>query len=97
MRAKRVDKNHAEIVKLFRDCGCSVCDLSAVGGGVPDILIGMPGDNILIEIKDGSKPPSKQRLNNKQKQWHMEWPGPCFVVHNVDEALSIMRAYGRVR
>ena len=52
-RAARVDDNHAKIVASLRLVGCTVLDLSAVGQGCPDIMVGLAGVNYLIEIKDG--------------------------------------------
>lgn len=37
--ASRVDKNHAEIRQLFRDCGCKVKDVSNLGGKVGDLIV----------------------------------------------------------
>ena len=54
-RAAKVDDNHREIVRALRDCGATVQDLSPVGAGCPDILVGWQGRNHLIEIKDGAK------------------------------------------
>ena len=94
-RAARVDDNHAEIVAALRRVGCSVCDLSAVGGGVPDLLVGIGNRNILIEVKspdayrvDGVtllRPNSKTVL--AQAAWRADWRGPVKVVQSVDEAL----------
>jgi len=71
-KAKRVDANQKEIVKALRDRGASVLHLHQVGGGCPDILVGYAGYNFLIEIKDGTKPPSKQKLNVTQQEWHLD-------------------------
>jgi hypothetical protein len=56
-RAAKVDANHADIVKALRAAGCGVLDLSKVGNGCPDLLV-HAGVTVLMEIKDGSKPPS---------------------------------------
>jgi hypothetical protein len=55
-RAARTDSNQTEIVATLRSLGCSVQMLHAVGAGCPDLLIGIDGQNLLLEIKDGSKP-----------------------------------------
>ena len=60
MRAGRVDANQPEIVRTFRDLGCSVAITSNVRDGFPDIVMGIHGINVLVEIKDGSKVPSKR-------------------------------------
>ena len=53
--AKRVDVNQKEIVKTLRDFGASVVDLSKVGHGVPDLLVGYAGLTILVEVKSSEK------------------------------------------
>lgn len=89
MRAARVDANHADVVAALRAVGASVQSLAVCGGGVPDLLVGLRGRTYLIEVKDGSKPPSARRLTPDEEAWHREWRGaPVAVVKNVDEALA---------
>lgn len=89
-RASRTDANQAEIVKALREFGCTVLDLSSVGGGCPDILVGYQGRNLLLEVKDGNKPPSASRLNAKQRRWHDAWQGQAGVVRCVGAALDAL-------
>lgn len=51
-RAGHTDGNQAAIVAALRSVGCSVVDLSATGGGVPDLLVGRVGVTFLLEVKD---------------------------------------------
>lgn len=92
MKAARVDANQPEIVAALRKVGCSVALLHQVGKGIPDILAGFRGNNVLIEIKDGSKPPSAQKLTKDQIQWHSEWRGQVAIANSVDAALAIIGA-----
>lgn len=62
--------------------------LHAVGEGCPDILVGWRGVNLLMEIKDGTKPPSKRRLTPDQKRWRLEWNGQHDIVYCPDDALE---------
>ena len=87
-RAARTDANQAAIVDALRVVGCTVQPLHAVGQGVPDLLVGYHGKNLLIEVKDGNKPPSKQRKTSEQVIWHDAWRGQVAVVCNVQEALE---------
>ena len=90
-RAARVDANHAEIVGALRSAGCWVLDLSAVGQGCPDLLVHgptHPWDLVLIEIKDGAKPPSERKLTPAQVKFHAGCNAPLRVVTSVDEALA---------
>lgn len=89
----RQDANHNLIVGVFRSCGCMVQDLSAVGGGVPDLLIGQRSRKrlFLVEVKDGDKAPSDRRLTDAQTAWHADWAGlPVYVIKDDREALALL-------
>jgi len=68
--AKRVDANHAAITLALRQAGWRVTDLSHVGHGCPDLVAEKPQRVVWIEVKDGSKPPSKRVLTDKEALWH---------------------------
>lgn len=89
-RAARVDDNQAEIVKTLRYVGCSVTSLASIGRGCPDIVVGYNGVNYLMEIKDGSKPPSKRKLTPDEQTWHEEWRGQVAVVESVQDAFRVI-------
>jgi len=87
-RAARTDRNHAEIVKGLRRSGCTVLDLSSVGCGCPDILVGRAGHNWLFEIKDGAKPPSARKLTAPEQSFFESWRGNVQVVNSLQEAID---------
>lgn len=87
-RAAKVDENQSAIVEALRLVGCTVQPLHAVGKGCPDLLAGRNGINVLLEIKDGSKPPSARKLTRDQVLWHDAWRGQVAVVTSVKEALE---------
>ncbi len=87
-RAARVDANHAAIVCALRRAGCSVQSLAALGSGVPDLLVGVAGQNRLFEIKDGDKSPSRRALTEDEIAWHTAWRGNVMTVESVDQALA---------
>lgn len=89
-RAAKIDANQPDIVASLRKAGVSVQPLHTVGGGVPDLLCGFRGNNALLEVKDGSKPPSARKLTGDQEQWHAAWNGQVAVVKDVDEALAAL-------
>ena len=90
-RAAKVDANHAEVVAALRQIGCRVQDLSGVGGGCPDLLVGWRGRLVLIEVKDGRKPPSARALTRDQVEWHQRWQGlPVRVATGPLEAVAVM-------
>ena len=89
--AARTDRNHKEIVRVLRQLGASVCDLSGVGHGCPDILVGFRGKTHLMEIKDGLKSPCRRRLTPDEQEWHESWRGrPVAVVESVPDALEVI-------
>lgn len=90
----RADANQDEIVKALRAIGCSVLPTHQLGNGAPDLAVGIRGVNLMMEIKDGSKPPSEQRLTDDEMTFLNEWRGHYSVVHNVAEALEEVRRHG---
>jgi hypothetical protein len=46
------------------------------------------GEHLLMEIKDGAKPPSARKLTPKQRAFHEWWPGEIHIVETVDQALA---------
>lgn len=91
-RAAKVDDNQAAIVKALRDAGAIVEPLHAVGKGCPDLLVGYQRFNWLIEVKDGSKPPSARGLTDRQILWHSVWRGQVAIAESELDALRIIGA-----
>ena len=91
MTYKKIDDNHKEIVNALISVGASVQSLAATGKGVPDLLVGFKGENFLLEVKDGRKPPYQRKLTNAQQSWHGKWCGSVSIVNNSDEAIEIIR------
>lgn len=87
-RAARVDANQEAIVEALRKIGCRVHTMQAMGGGFPDLLVSFRGMLSLIEVKDGSKPPSQRKLTPAQEKWHAEWGDDVRVVKSVQEAIE---------
>jgi hypothetical protein len=85
-----VDGNHTEVVDELLAMGCLVQSLAGMGGGVPDLLVCTPkGNLLLLEVKDGSKPPSKRRRTLDQVDWHRRWGrAPVHVVLSGEDACS---------
>ena len=101
-RVRKVDLNQPAIVKQFRALGCTVCILSSVGNGVPDILIskriGSPLRDkdvlwsALIEIKDGTKPASGRKLTPLEDAFHKSWQGEIYVISSEQEAIDLINS-----
>ena len=74
-KKKKVDLDQKMIIARLKEQGFSVLDLSAVGRGCPDLLIGKDGENFLIEIKS-----EKGTLTPAQVEFHKNWQGHCGIV-----------------
>ena len=85
-RARRTDANQQEIVRALRKWGASVAVTSAIGGGFPDLVVGVNGLNILLEVKR-PHPPSAGALTDHECQWHAMWKGQVAVVRSPAAAI----------
>lgn len=86
---RKVDVNQPEIVKTLRDCGCHVALTHEVGRGFPDIVVSWNGFTVLVEIKDGAKPPSARKLTIAEDFFRTEFQGWYEVVESVDDAIKL--------
>lgn len=86
----RKDSNHVEVVKAFRDLGASVLDTAQLGNGAGDIIVGLHNHNVLVEIKDGSKPPSARKLTTDEVKFHDKWNGWIEIVCSLDDVVSLV-------
>ena len=85
--AKRVDVNQKEIVKTLRDYGASVVDLSKVGHGVPDLLVGYAGLTILVEVKSSEK----ATFTDAQLEFMKRWYGGALIrINDVESAIRLV-------
>jgi len=89
--ANRIDANQNAIVEALRECGATVRIISQ-GGGIPDLLVGYNKYTILMELKDGSKPPSARKLTEDEQKFFDEWTGGMLaIVNSIEEALDILK------
>lgn len=84
--ANRRDANEPDIIKALEAIGCTVEAMDKV-----DLVVGYRGQNYLLEVKDGSKPPSKRELTPAQLRLRNSWKGQYSVVTSVDEALAVLK------
>lgn len=87
----RKDDNHNLIAQTFVQCGLSVADTSALGDGFADMVVGLARINVLVEVKDGAKPPSARKLTKDEQDFHANWRGWIVVVKSVDDALALVQ------
>lgn len=91
-RRAKVDANQAAITKQLRARGFSVEPrLSAVGKGVPDLLVGAHGMNFLIELKDSDKPASAKKLTEDEAAWHEAWRGQVSTCESLEEIIAVVK------
>jgi hypothetical protein len=92
-RAARRDDNEKDIIKAMRECGAFVKAVNDEGAF--DLLVWYNGHTLLLEVKDGSKPPSARRLTDAEQKFHDEWPGNnLYIVNSVQEALDLLKTCG---
>lgn len=90
-RAAKVDANQEQIVSALRACGATV-RIVTQGDGLPDLLVGYRGYTILMEVKDGRKPPSARKLTEEEQKFFDNWTGGMLaIVNSVDEALELLK------
>ena len=92
----RKDSNHDDVVKEFERLGAVVIDMSALGNGVPDIMACLQNVCIPVEVKDGSKPPSKRVLTADQTMWWCKARMNPRVVKNmtdVEDTVNVLQTW----
>lgn len=67
--------------------GCVVIDLSEVGAGVPDLLVGYRGVNYLFEVKRPDKP---IKYTPDQVRFNALYRGQHATIQSADEAIEII-------
>jgi hypothetical protein len=88
----RIDANQPEVVDALRKAGCLVSITSDFGGGFPDLLVKTPKGRVwMVEVKDGSAIPSRQRLTDKEKAWQAKWGDTYVVVTSINQAIALAR------
>ena len=86
----RTDTNQKEIVAAFRKLGATVNITSNVGDGFPDIVVDKFGQTVKVEIKDGNKSPSRQKLTEKEQRHHDECQGALAIISRVDQCAGLL-------
>lgn len=91
--AARRDANERSIIKAMEAEGAFVRQINDEGRF--DLLVWYKGNTLLMEVKDGAKPPSARRLSDAEQKFHDEWPGSnLHVVICEAEAIAVLRSCG---
>jgi hypothetical protein len=93
--ACKKDANHNEIVEAMTKAGAYVLDMSHVGRGFPDLIVGFQNMTILMEIKNPKTNYGKKGLNKNQLKWKEQWTGGTYCV--VDSVEAALRMIGVVK
>lgn len=93
-RAARIDDNQREVVRALRAAGAMVVSTASLGGGFPDLAVIHNGRVHLLEVKDGSKPPSSRRLTPLEEGFAMRTQIHGYWVHVVTSSQEALRAIG---
>lgn len=81
------DANHNVISTYLEYRGCFVKDLSGAGCGVPDLIVWVKTEWVLVEIKNTKTGYGKRGLNKRQKEWATNWKGgKVYMVTSTKEA-----------
>jgi hypothetical protein len=94
-RAARRDDNEQSIIKAMRAEGAYVKVIN--DEGLFDLLVAYTGPSgfqhtLLIECKDGAKPPSARRLTPAELKFHDEWPlSNLFIVISAEHAVALLK------
>lgn len=92
---RKVDRNQPEIVRTLRKAGFSVAITSSLGQGFPDLVIALPRANLepwmaLVEIKDGSKPLSAQKLTPDEVKFKDNWKGNYQIIRSEEDVALLL-------
>ena len=87
--AKRVDENQKLIINTFIAMGASVLNLSRVGQGCPDLLIGYKGKHsILVEVTANER----KAYTEPQVKFMQNWRGGAVCrIDSVDAAIRLIK------
>jgi len=92
MTYKRTDSTQTPIVEVLRKMGMSVYITSSVGFGFPDLVASWGGRTYLIELKNGTLPPSGQKLTTLEKKFHETWQDKVHIINSVDAAVEFVNS-----
>lgn len=94
--ASRRDANERNIIEALRACGAYVKQINDAGAFDLLVFYRSPVSKVehtlLLEVKDGNKPPSARGLTPAEQKFHDEWPGTnLHIVTSEHEALDILK------
>ncbi len=101
MRAKRTDKAHVSVLAAVRALGLPCMSLHASGGGLEDIIVGVPAQRmgselkvwVMVEVKTvETKSTGYVRYTPAQQKWYAMTAGyPRITVTSAQDAVDQIR------
>lgn len=86
--ARKVDANQRQIAQALSRSGHHVTDLSAVGGGVPDLLCTRNGQCFLVEIKNQQ---GRNRFTPSQLEYYDLVKAPVYILRSINDVESLIK------
>lgn len=89
-RAAKRDANHATLVAELRAAGYSVSDLSAAGGGCPDLVVSRGPHLRLVEIKapGALRKAGASKVRVRQLAWAARHPGFVITAERIEDVIA---------
>lgn len=91
-RAAKVDANQPEIVEFLRKAGAVVDIVSSLPGIGYDLICNYRGVVVLVEVKDGSRPPSERLLTDSEKAAALRHGSKFAVVESIKDAKGLLES-----
>lgn len=85
--AAKKDANHNSITDVLNAYGITTHDVHQLKGFC-DVICKRGFVNELVEIKDGSKPPSARKLTPDEISFHEKWGWQVHVIETEDQAIE---------
>ena len=92
MRAAKKDRNHQQVVKLFKALGWSVLDVAQLKKCC-DLFVSKNKITVAIEVKDGTLAPSRQRLTDGEQLFADNWKGEYRIVRRDEDVINLDREF----
>lgn len=86
------DLNHDEVCGAFRELGCFVLDLYAVGNGLPDIFVEFRKIWHPVEIKSNTHY-GRKGLNRSQMEMHLRTSESFRIARSAEDARRLVKAW----
>ena len=89
--ARRKDRNHTAVRRVFEQAGCGVLDVAGLGDVGCDLVVWKQDRCRFIEVKDGAKAPSACKLTDSEARLRLLHPALFRLVSSEADALAVVR------